>query len=169
MTDVVIVWHGSQEKYQRFPEIGGRFNSEFGMAALPAMATIKSFVKDENELYAQSRTMDFHNKADGHERRIATYVLENFRNASDLPVSRMNVLTDHAQLTHFRPGSTSHSSCSQRPCSMHTEIGEDSGAIRADVAVHLCGSSTTAGHALHGQSSTIITAQSPRITQLSAY
>lgn len=89
--DKVAVWHGTQEKYQRFPEIGGRFNSEFGMAALPAMATIKSFVKDEQELYAQSRTMDFHNKADGHERRIATYVFENFRNAPDLAVGQIIV------------------------------------------------------------------------------
>jgi len=80
------VWHGTQEKYQRFPDIGGRFNSEFGMASFPTMATIKYFVKDESELYVQSRSLDFHNKADGHERRIATYVLENFRNASDLEV-----------------------------------------------------------------------------------
>ncbi|KAF2151591.1 glycoside hydrolase family 2 protein [Myriangium duriaei CBS 260.36] len=78
------VWHGSQEKYQRFADIGGRFNSEFGMASFPVMSTIESFVKDESELYPSSRTLDFHNKADGHERRIATYVLENFRNAADL-------------------------------------------------------------------------------------
>ena len=56
------------------------------MASFPTMATIKYFVKDESELYVQSRSLDFHNKADGHERRIATYVLENFRNASDLEV-----------------------------------------------------------------------------------
>lgn len=30
--------------------------------------------------------MDFHNKADGHERRIATYLVENFRPVADLEV-----------------------------------------------------------------------------------
>ncbi|KAF2763536.1 glycoside hydrolase [Pseudovirgaria hyperparasitica] len=77
------VWHGTQEKYQRFPEIGGRFVSEFGMCSFPALETIRSFVKCDRELHAQSLTMDFHNKADGHERRIGTYLLENFRNTSD--------------------------------------------------------------------------------------
>ncbi|KAF4996700.1 hypothetical protein FGRMN_4358 [Fusarium graminum] len=78
------VWHGSQEKYQRFDQIGGRFNSEFGMAAFPVLRTIKEFAANESDLYPQSRVLDFHNKADGHERRIGAYVLENFRNASDL-------------------------------------------------------------------------------------
>ncbi|PCG94544.1 Glycoside hydrolase, family 2, immunoglobulin-like beta-sandwich [Penicillium occitanis (nom. inval.)] len=73
------VWHGSQKKYQEYPVIGGRFNSEFGIACLPNLPTIKYFVTKESEMYPQSRTLDFHNKADGHERRIATYVVENFR------------------------------------------------------------------------------------------
>jgi hypothetical protein len=30
--------------------------------------------------------LDFHNKADGHERRIATYLVENFRTKIDLEV-----------------------------------------------------------------------------------
>ncbi|KAM0217588.1 hypothetical protein ACHAQD_007331 [Fusarium lateritium] len=78
------VWHGSQEKYQRFDQIGGRFNSEFGMASFPALQTIKGFVTNEKDLFPQSHVLDFHNKADGHERRIGAYVLENFRNSSDL-------------------------------------------------------------------------------------
>jgi beta-mannosidase len=78
------VWHGSQEKYQRFDQIGGRFNSEFGMAAFPVLQTIEGYVTDTTDLYPQSRVLDFHNKADGHERRIGAYVLENFRNAPDL-------------------------------------------------------------------------------------
>jgi beta-mannosidase len=73
------VWHGSQKKYQEYPVIGGRFNSEFGIACLSNLPTIKYFVTNESEMYPQSRTLDFHNKADGHERRIATYVVENFR------------------------------------------------------------------------------------------
>ena len=82
------MWHGSQEKYQRYEQIGGRFNSEFGLAAFPQMATIKDFTPDKSELYAQSRTLDFHNKADGHERRIATYVVENFRPSAKLEVQQ---------------------------------------------------------------------------------
>lgn len=78
------VWHGTQQKYQIFDSLGGRFNSEFGMEAFPHIATIKSFVEREEDLYPQSHVLDFHNKADGHERRIATYLVENVRTATDL-------------------------------------------------------------------------------------
>ncbi|KIX02988.1 uncharacterized protein Z518_06538 [Rhinocladiella mackenziei CBS 650.93] len=78
------VWHGTQEKYQVFDSLGGRFNSEFGMEAFPHLATIKSFVEKEDDLYPQSHVLDFHNKADGHERRIATYLVENVRTATTL-------------------------------------------------------------------------------------
>jgi beta-mannosidase len=78
------VWHGTQEKYQIFDSLGGRFNSEFGMEAFPHIATIKSFVEDPTDLYPQSHVLDFHNKADGHERRIATYLVENVRTATSL-------------------------------------------------------------------------------------
>ncbi|KAK9233730.1 glycoside hydrolase superfamily [Lipomyces kononenkoae] len=79
------VWHGTQEKYQIFDTLGGRFNSEFGMEAFPHLATIKAFVTDPKDLYPQSHVLDFHNKADGHERRIATYLIENVRPVPDLP------------------------------------------------------------------------------------
>ena len=78
------VWHGTQEKYQIFDTLGGRFNSEFGMEGFPHVETIKSFVTDSTQLYPQSQMMDFHNKAAGHERRIATYLVENFRMQTDL-------------------------------------------------------------------------------------
>ncbi len=78
------VWHGTQEKYQIFDTLGGRFNSEFGMEAFPHIDTIKHYVTDPTQLYPQSHMIDFHNKADGHERRIATYVVENFRMQTDL-------------------------------------------------------------------------------------
>lgn len=81
------VWHGTQEKYQIFETLGGRFNSEFGMEAFPHIQTIQSFVSKASEMHPQSHTLDFHNKADGHERRIATYVVENFRLATGLEVS----------------------------------------------------------------------------------
>lgn len=85
------VWHGSQVKYQKFPDIGGRFNSEFGMCSLPVLSTVHTFTKDPKELYPQSRTLNFHNKAGGSERRISMYLIENFRLEVDLEVSRSTV------------------------------------------------------------------------------
>lgn len=80
------VWHGTQEKYQNFDKLVGRFVSEFGMEAFPNIKTIDAFLplgKDDPDRYAQSSTVDFHNKADGHERRIALYLVENFRYGPD--------------------------------------------------------------------------------------
>ena len=51
------------------------------------MSTIEYFVENEKDRYPQSHVLDFHNKADGHERRIATYLVENLRTATDLEVS----------------------------------------------------------------------------------
>lgn len=81
-----VVWHGTQEKYQTFDKLGGRFNSEFGMEAFPHMQTIESFIENDADKYPQSHILDFHNKATGHERRIATYLAENVRIATDLEV-----------------------------------------------------------------------------------
>ncbi|KAK4985622.1 hypothetical protein LTR66_008112 [Elasticomyces elasticus] len=78
------VWHGTQEKYQILDRLGGRFVSEFGMEAFPHIDTIKYYVTDPSQLYPQSHMVDFHNKADGHERKIATYLVENFRMQTDL-------------------------------------------------------------------------------------
>lgn len=80
------VWHGSQEKYQNFDKLIGRFVSEFGMEAFPSVKTIDAYLplgKDDPDRYPQSSTVDFHNKADGHERRIALYLVENFRYGPD--------------------------------------------------------------------------------------
>ncbi|KAK8046488.1 hypothetical protein PG996_014552 [Apiospora saccharicola] len=80
------VWHGTQEKYQNFDKLVGRFVSEFGMEAFPSVKTIDSFLplgKNDPDRYPQSSTIDFHNKADGHERRIALYLVENMRYAPD--------------------------------------------------------------------------------------
>ncbi|CAG8145479.1 unnamed protein product [Penicillium salamii] len=78
------VWHGTQEKYQIFDTLGGRFNSEFGMEAFPHISTIDYFVERSEDKFPQSHVIDFHNKADGHERRLATYLVENLRTATDL-------------------------------------------------------------------------------------
>ncbi|KKF96477.1 Beta-mannosidase B [Ceratocystis platani] len=80
------VWHGTQERYQNFDKLAGRFVSEFGMEAFPSTKTIDSFLprgKDDPDRYAQSSTLDFHNKATGHERRLALYLVENLRYALD--------------------------------------------------------------------------------------
>lgn len=80
------VWHGTQEKYQNFDKLVGRFVSEFGMEAFPSVKTIDAFLplgKDDPDRYPQSSTVNFHNKADGHERRIALYLVENMRYAPD--------------------------------------------------------------------------------------
>lgn len=82
----MVVWHGTQEKYQIFDTLGGRFNSEFGMEAFPHIDTVRYYCTDPTQLYPQSHMIDFHNKADGHERRIATYLVENFRTKTDLEV-----------------------------------------------------------------------------------
>lgn len=72
------VWHGTQEKYQDWAKLAGRFVSEFGMLALPSKETLVSVIPPD-ELFPQSETMDLHNKADGFERRLALYVMENLR------------------------------------------------------------------------------------------
>lgn len=41
------------------------------MEAFPDEKTIDSFVGPGTERYALSKTMDFHNKATGHEKRLA--------------------------------------------------------------------------------------------------
>lgn len=73
------VWHGNQEKYQDWYKLGGRFVSEFGMEALPCRKTYEDCITDPTELYPQSEMIDHHNKADGFERRLALYVIENIK------------------------------------------------------------------------------------------
>ncbi|KAF3492174.1 beta-mannosidase [Arthroderma uncinatum] len=76
------VWHGTQEKYQDFDKLSGRFVSEFGMQGLPSIETIDSMLprgNDDKDRYPNSFTLDYHNKAAGHERRLATYLVENIR------------------------------------------------------------------------------------------
>jgi beta-mannosidase len=78
------IWHFPQYKYQIFHQLGGRFNSEFGMQAHPHLSTLQKIITGPQDLYPQSRLMDFRNKNDDHERRIAAYVTENVRVVTDL-------------------------------------------------------------------------------------
>ena len=57
------------------------------MEAFPHLETIEYFVEDTKDLFPQSRVIDFHNKAAGHERRLATYLEENLRTATDMEVT----------------------------------------------------------------------------------
>jgi beta-mannosidase len=77
------IWHGEIANYHAYPHFPGRFISELGMQALPALATIASFASAE-ERYPQSRTLEYHNKAtDGH-RRLAIYLSDNVRVPANL-------------------------------------------------------------------------------------
>ncbi|KAI0162547.1 beta-mannosidase, partial [Pestalotiopsis sp. NC0098] len=78
------IWHGTMEKYQYSEKLGGRFVSEFGMIAYPHLETINAAITDPKQRYPGSVMMDFHNKAIGHERRLMTYIAENFQVKSDL-------------------------------------------------------------------------------------
>ena len=78
------VWNGTAEPYQRLPDMGGRFVSEFGIEAYPHVSTLRKCITEEQERAPGSMTMDFRNKAVGHERRFMSYVPENFRMRHDI-------------------------------------------------------------------------------------
>ncbi len=72
------VWNWEVAPYQSYPNYSGRFVSEFGMLSFPALRTLEAFTPPD-ERYAQSRTVEHHNKAGGGVRRVATYISENIR------------------------------------------------------------------------------------------
>ncbi|WVQ73105.1 hypothetical protein IAR50_002669 [Cryptococcus sp. DSM 104548] len=78
------VWHGTQEHWSKWSELSGRFVSEFGMQAYPNLKTVKAWSDDQTELFPQSRISVQHNKAVGAERRLESYIMENFRHANDM-------------------------------------------------------------------------------------
>lgn len=75
---------GTLDPYQRLPEMGGRFVSEFGMEAYPHVATLEGCITQGSDRQPGSMAMDFRNKAVLHERRLLSYVAENFRVRYDL-------------------------------------------------------------------------------------
>ncbi|KAK3349499.1 glycoside hydrolase family 2 protein [Lasiosphaeria hispida] len=78
------VWHGTTTPYQRLPDMGGRFVSEFGIEAYPHRDTLHRLASDPAQRFPGSPVLDFNNKAVGHERRMLTYLGENFRVPADL-------------------------------------------------------------------------------------
>ncbi|KAF8761348.1 Glycosyl hydrolases family 2 [Rhizoctonia solani] len=79
------VWHGSQEPWHNWDILSGRFVSEFGMEGFPNIRTVDYWLGgDKDERHPQSRIMNNHNKADGFERRLELYLVENFKHAFDI-------------------------------------------------------------------------------------
>ncbi|TFB06397.1 Beta-mannosidase B [Trichoderma ghanense] len=78
------IWHGTMNKYQEAVNMGGRFVSEFGMESYPHLSTTRRMATDPAQLHPGSMVLDAHNKAIGHERRMMSYVVDNFRPRHDL-------------------------------------------------------------------------------------
>ena len=54
------------------------------MQGYPDIRTVDEWLEDPKDRYPQSRVVDHHNKADGFERRIALYMVENFRYSMEM-------------------------------------------------------------------------------------
>ncbi|KAJ7667976.1 glycoside hydrolase family 2 protein [Mycena polygramma] len=79
------VWHGSQEPWHNWDILAGRFVSEFGMQGFPNIRTVDYWLDGEkSERYPQSRINNNHNKADGFERRLELYLVENFQHSFEM-------------------------------------------------------------------------------------
>jgi beta-mannosidase len=86
------IWHGPVAPYQDYDRFRGRFVSEFGLEAAPALSTVYTFTTPQ-ERYAQSRTFEHHNKATDGTRRLAMYLSDN--------VSFPSTLEDYIYRTQF--------------------------------------------------------------------
>ncbi|KAF8897495.1 glycoside hydrolase family 2 protein [Infundibulicybe gibba] len=79
------VWHGSQEPWHNWDQLSGRFVSEFGMEGYPNIRTVDHWLGgDKTERFPQSRLNNNHNKADGFERRLELYLMENFKHSFEM-------------------------------------------------------------------------------------
>ncbi|THV08604.1 glycoside hydrolase family 2 protein [Dendrothele bispora CBS 962.96] len=79
------VWHGQQKPWHEWDTLAGRFVSEFGMEGYPDIRTVDYWLGgNKDERLPQSRTNVNHNKADGFERRLELYLVENFKHAFDM-------------------------------------------------------------------------------------
>ncbi|KAK1988839.1 family 2 glycosyl hydrolase [Colletotrichum cereale] len=79
------IWHGTMNKYQDAHLLTGRFVSEFGMEGYPHLSTTTTMLTAPAQRRPGSMALDFRNKAYDHERRMMTYVAENFPVSYDLP------------------------------------------------------------------------------------
>ncbi|KAJ0306733.1 hypothetical protein COL516b_004527 [Colletotrichum fioriniae] len=78
------IWHGAMNKYQESHLLTGRFVSEFGMEGYPHLTTTSAMLTSPAQRRPGSMALDFRNKAYDHERRMMTYIVENFRVRYDL-------------------------------------------------------------------------------------
>ncbi|KAI3327859.1 glycoside hydrolase family 2 protein [Xylariaceae sp. AK1471] len=95
------IWHGAMNRYQEAFRLSARFISEFGMEAYPHLETIRNMITVEEQRYPGSMMMDFRNKAIDHERRLATYVNENFIVKYDLSSYTHLTQIVQAEAMHF--------------------------------------------------------------------
>ncbi|KAI0885015.1 glycoside hydrolase family 2 protein [Annulohypoxylon maeteangense] len=95
------IWHGRMNRYQETHLLSGRFISEFGMEAYPHLETIRGMIQDPQQQHPGSMMMDFRNKAIDHERRMVTYVAENFLVKYDLPSYTHLTQVVQAETMHF--------------------------------------------------------------------
>ncbi|KAI1084692.1 glycoside hydrolase family 2 protein [Whalleya microplaca] len=95
------LWHGAMNRYQETPSLSGRFISEFGMEAYPHLETTRNMIRDPQQQHPGSMMMDFRNKAIDHERRMITYVAENFLVKYDLPSYTHLTQVVQAETMHF--------------------------------------------------------------------
>lgn len=95
----VHIWNvssGMLLPYQRYPDITGRFVSEFGMMSCPDIHTVEeSFFGESSDHHLQSEAFEFHCKASSYEKRMFTCMAENLRLSTDL--SRYIYLTQLVQ------------------------------------------------------------------------
>ncbi|KAI1767052.1 glycoside hydrolase family 2 protein [Hypoxylon sp. FL1150] len=95
------IWHIAMRRYQEAYMLSGRFVSEFGMEAYPHLSTIHYMIQDPEQRYPGSMMMDFRNKAVDHERRMVTYVAENFQVKYDLESYTHLTQVVQAETMHF--------------------------------------------------------------------
>ncbi|OTA85292.1 glycoside hydrolase family 2 protein [Hypoxylon sp. CO27-5] len=95
------IWHGRMNRYQETYKMSGRFISEFGMEAYPHLETIRGMIQDPQQQYPGSMMMDFRNKAIDHERRMISYVAENFQVKYDLPSYTHLTQVVQAETMHY--------------------------------------------------------------------
>lgn len=75
------VWHLDKFPYQHYPQLSGRFITEFGMQAAPCEATVREFFPPGAPVTAANYTEDahvrWHNKSEGAPENLEQYCVDN--------------------------------------------------------------------------------------------
>ena len=79
------VWHGTHEPYQNWPELSGRFVSEFGMLSIPSLQTLTKYI-NESQLSINSTLLNLHTKAAGGIENLDNYLWDNFLKPKSLDI-----------------------------------------------------------------------------------